>query len=359
MARDKLKQIRVSGIACCVPENSIDINEFGDALEEKGLEKFKKTTGIYKKHCCKTSHIITAGDLCYTAAERLLKELDVEKSTIDAVIFVSQSADYLMPATACVLQYRLGLSQECLAYDINLGCSGYIYGLHTAGALLQSGNLKKVLFLAGEAAAHTDPVVNMLFGEAGSATLLEYDETGQDMNFLLRTQGKGFRYILAPYGSATRHDMDLYAQAVCQGERPDKSIMDGAEVFNFSIREVPTLIRDYMDCFDAKPESFDVFALHQANQMILQQIVKRLKLPKEKCPISLDIYGNTSSASVPLTICDYFNRKKPEEKDSRARTILTCGYGVGLSLGVTAFSIPGERCFPVLTTNEAFEDGIL
>lgn len=358
MAIDRLKNIRVSGIVCCVPENIVDIGRFADSFDKKGLEKFKKTTGIQRKHCCELDHVITAGDLCYAAADKLLQELDIERSSIDAVIFISQTSDYRMPATACILQHRLGLNSKCLAYDINLGCSGYPYGLHVAGAYLQSGHLKRVLLLTGEAGAHIQPVDNILFGEAGSATLLEYDETQPELVFLLRTLGEGFRQIICPYGGQ-RHEMEVYAEARMRGEYPKKTVMDGAEVFNFSIREVPVLVNDYFKETGWDAERFDVVALHQANLMILKQIIKKSKLPKDKCPISLDIYGNTSSASVPLAICDYFNRIDTEKKDDDLKEIMVCGYGVGLSLAVTSFSIAGTKCFPVITTNEAFEDGIL
>ena len=150
MARSKIKNVRISGITCCVPENIFVIDDFRDELGEKGLAKFKKTTGIKQKHCCTKEHVITTGDLCFAAAEKLIGELQIDRETIDAVILVTQTPDYgIMPATACVLQHRLRLSENCMAYDINLGCSGYAYGIHTAGAYLQSGYLKRVLLLVG------------------------------------------------------------------------------------------------------------------------------------------------------------------------------------------------------------------
>lgn len=358
MAIDRLKNIRISGIACCVPENIVKTDIFSEDMGEKALKKFKKTTGIEQKHCCRKDHVITTGDLCFAAAEKLIKELDVDRQTIDAVILVTQTPDYgIMPATACVLQYRLGLSENCMAYDINLGCSGYPYGIHAAGAYMQSGYLKKVLLLEGEAGAHMVSAENMLFGEAGTATLIEYDEEQPVLTFMMKTQGAGFPYIIAPYGC--RHDSDLYMEKVMQGEKPAKTLMDGAEVFNFSIREVPILVREYCGAFGYTLDDFDFAALHQANLIILNQIMKKTGLPKAKCPISLDIYGNTSSASVPLTICDYFNRLNPQEKTEEKKKILICGYGVGLSLAISSFEIAGSKCFPVFTTNENFQDGVL
>lgn len=358
MALDRLKHVRISGIACCVPENILNIDEFQEEKGSREIENFKKTTGIYQKHCCTKKHVITTGDLCYTASEKLITELNIERDSIDAVIFATQSADYPHPSTACILQYRLGLSQECLAYDINLGCSGYVYGLHIAASYMQSGHLKRVLLLTGDMGNYIDPAANLLFGEAGSATLIEYDEAQtEDMNFLLRTNGEGFKHLIAPYGGARHPDFLFYAELV-KGEKPPRSFMDGAEIFNFSTRDVPTLIKDYLGAGGYQLEDFDVFAFHQANLLILQRIMKKLKLPKEKYPISLDIYGNTNGASIPMAICDHFNRLVPQDKSSELKRIIACGYGIGLSWGVTSFRIAGEHCFPIITTNEAFEDGI-
>lgn len=358
MALDRLKHVRISGIACCVPENVVEIDSFREEKGNKAIESFKKTTGIEQKHCCNKNSIIATSDLCYAAAEKLMDELSVDRGGIDALIFVTQSADYSHPATACVLQYRLGLSQECLAYDINLGCSGYVYGLHVAGAYLQSGQLKKVLLLTGDVDKYMETgSSNLLFGEAGSATLIEYDDSQPDMNFLLRTDGEGFRHLVAPYGGA-RHPDNLFYADLLKGKMPQRSMMNGAEIFSFSTREVPKMIASYLEVCDCRVEDFDMFAFHQANLIILERIIKKLRLPKDKCPISLDIYGNTNGASIPLTICDHFNRLAPQDKNGQLKRIMACGYGIGLSWGVTSFLIAGEHCFPIITTDEAFEDGI-
>lgn len=357
MAADVLQSVRIGGIACCVPDHLVTIDEFESELGSRQLERFKKTTGIDKKYCCREEHIITAGDLCYVAAERLFAELNIDKASIDALILVTQTADYIRPSTACILQYRLGLSENCLAYDINLGCSGYVYGLHAAAAYLQSGSLKRVLLLAGETDAHVAPMSNLLFGEAGSATLLEYEEGSDDMEFLLRTQGEGFRYILLKYGGY-RHGIGSCVEGALPGRDCFVWPMDGSEVFNFSIRETPRLVKDFFSSFGYSAEDFDLFVFHQANLIILEQIIKRLKLPREKCPISLDCYGNTSSASIPVGICDYFNRLNKEAKKSGIKNIIVCGYGIGLSLGVASIQIDGNLCLPITTTNQSYEDGI-
>ncbi len=358
MAIDRLHHIKIRGIASCVPERIIKIDRFRTDFGDELVDKFKTTTGIEQKHSCSIEHIITAGDLCYTAAEKLLSELSVEKESIDALLFVTQSPDYPQPATACLLQSRLGLSQECLAYDINLGCSGYLYGLHIAASYLQSGYLKKVLLLTGEANVHDKwrEKGTWLFGEAGTATLLEYDETTGSISFLLRTQGNGFRHLIIPFGGY-RHGIDLNHLHINDARKGYfLGEMDNVEVFNFSIRQVPILLHDFFTNFEFTSDDFDLYFFHQANKMILNQIRKKLKLPKEKVPISIDRYGNTSSASIPLGICDYFNQ--PDFPKNKSKHIIACGYGIGLSLAVAEFWLDGTNCLPVITTNETFEDGI-
>ena len=225
-----------------------------------------------------------------------------------------------------------------------------------AGAYLQSGFFKRVLLLAGETSTHSDPIESMLFGDAGSATLLEYDPEQPDMAFLLRTQGEGFRHLMSPYGQM-RHMRAPQEDGENNGYI--RGVMDGAEIFNFSIREVPALVNDYMEAFSYKREDFHLFAFHQANRMILQQVIKRSELPKEKCPISIDLYGNTSSASIPLTICDYLNRLNPLAKTAEMKRIAVCGYGIGLSWGITSFFVSGEDCLPITVIHETYEDGIV
>ncbi len=360
MAKDKLKNVKISGIACCVPEDIIYMEEYNDILGKAEVDKFIKTTGIKQKHCNKSDVVITTGDLCYKAAEKLINELKIDRQSIDVLLLVTQSPDYIEPATACVLQYRLGLSNDCIAYDINLGCSGYVYGLHTAATYLQSGNIKKVLLLAGEVGANISPLDNMLFGEAGTATLLEFDNEQKNISFLFKTIGSGYKHLIYPYGGI-RHgigDDNKYVKTSHNGTKYFVGDMDGTEVFNFTINEVPSLVSEYNDFIGATNSNYDLFILHQANLFILNYLAKKIKISKTLMPISMDIYGNTSSASLALTICDYFNRTNLGDEVKKLN-LLVCGFGIGLSLGITSFEISSDRCFPVICTKEGFEDGII
>lgn len=362
MAVDVMRNVTIRGIACAVPDNVVFTEDYKETFGLDAVNKFADTVGIKQRHMSKIDNGLTTSDLCFAAAEKLIAEKHIDKNTIDAVILVTQHPDYIScPATACVLQYRLGLSENCLAYDVNQGCTGYIYGLYIAALHLQSGRLKRVLLLAGDAGHRVSPEdksMAMLFGDAGSATLLEYDKSAQDMNFVFKTQGKGFRSIICPCGGSRNRTGNAERTEQEAGIiRSDyDGYMDGVAVFNFTIKEVPKLFRTFYEHFNYTNDSFDFFLLHQANKYMLQYICKKLKLPVEKVPLSIDRYGNTSSASIPITLCDYFAGNK--DTDGK-KNILGCGFGVGLSLGIANFNIDSTVCLPVIVTDERFEDGML
>lgn len=369
MAFNTLKNIAIRGIACAVPKMVINAEHYNTLLGGNTVKKIVAMTGIRERHiapCGPGIPSITASDLCYEAADRLIAHLNVDRSSIDAVIMVTQYPDYgASPSNACVLQYRLGLSNDCMAYDINQGCTGYIYGLYAGGCHLQGGRNKRILVLAGDAmqkVSEVDKSQMMLFGDCGSATLLECNEeckgTSEDMNFLIKTIGEGFRHLIVPAGGSRHRWADEKKKDRGDGiMRSDfDAYMNGTEVFNFTIREVPKLIKEYYEGMHQDNDTYDLFVFHQANLFMLNYIADKLKIDKAKMPLSLDRYGNTSSASIPLTICDYFNR---ETNEDNKLNILACGFGVGLSLGVTNFKLHKMQCLPVIEIDHGWEDGVL
>lgn len=345
MAYDIINNIKISGISCCVPNNKVDTHDYHEKMSEEEIIKFINSTGIKQTYKSKNRNMTTS-DMCFEAAENLFKELNIDRKSIDALIFITQSSDYICPATACVLQYRLDLSNECIAYDINLGCSGYIYGLHLAATYLRSNTIKRVLLLCGETQfgiAPDDISSDMLFGEAGTATLLEKSDKS-DMKFLLRTIGEGFRHIIRPDGGCRRRTGDnIYMN------------MSGTDVFTFTIKEVPKLFKDFYSEFNISNDDFDLCVLHQANKMIIDNIVRKIKMPSDKVPISLDLYGNPSSASIPITICDYIERNCIKNDSIN---IIASGYGIGLSLGVSSFCIDSKVCLPVIKSDNVWDDDL-
>jgi 3-oxoacyl-[acyl-carrier-protein] synthase-3 len=311
-------------VSTCVPsrrfDNLTDTTEF--APDE--VRKVVGMAGVTARRVADDS--ICSSDLCFGAADQLLRELDVDRSTIDVLIMATQTQDYLMPSTSCLLQQRLGLPMTCAAFDLNLGCSAYVYGLWLASSLLSSAGIRKVLLLNGETptryADRGDRSVALLFGDAGSATLLESREAGnEEWSFVLHTDGSGYEdLIIRAGGFRDRFNPDPRQHSVA---------MNGSNVFNFTIRTIPPLIRDTLQIAGLEADAVDYYIFHQSNRFIMNHLVKKLGLPAERAPIILDQFGNTGGPSVPLTI----TQGALERPADRALRLMLLGYGVGLSWG--------------------------
>ncbi|MFI5202925.1 MAG: ketoacyl-ACP synthase III [Flavobacteriales bacterium] len=325
--------IRLAGLAACVPSNK-ENNMAYDHISETERKLLIKTTGIEERRVAKPG--LATSDLCYHAAIKLIDDLKWNKEEIELLIFVSQSRDYFLPATGIILQDRLGLPTSCVALDIGLGCSGYIYGLSVISAMMSSGKWKKGLLLVGDIStnsiAYSDKSTYPLFGDAGTATALEYSN-GKKMYFNLQSDGKGYEAIIIPHGGL-RHTQT--AESTIRREiepgiiRSDRDLaLNGLEVFNFSLREVAPNIKGLLTYAEKKLEDLDYAVFHQANLLMNETIRKKLGLPAEKVPYTLKDFGNTSSASIPLTMVA---RLKNELQKSK-KNILLSGFGVGLSWG--------------------------
>lgn len=357
MTKGTLKKIKIVGIACAVPKTKVEYTEYFDTFGETNVKKFVKMTGVKSRHLSKKEQ--TSSDLAFAAAEKLLDELKWERDSIDGIIFVTQTPDYKIPATACVLHKRLGLSENCIAFDVNLGCSGYVYGVHMAASYMQCENIKRMLLLVGDtsnkAVSNQDKSSAMLFGEGGAATAFERDDDAEGIQFLLRTKGDGFKAIILPSGAYRNPDGKKERYEFAEGViRSDYELyMNGTEVFNFTISDVPKAINEFEEIFKRNKEDTDLYVMHQANVFMLKTIAGRADIPKDKMPISMDRYGNTSVTSIPLTICDACEKMKEHKKLN-----LTCsGFGVGLSWGVISMQVESDKCFPIIETDDCFLEG--
>lgn len=355
MATVRYEKCEVTAIATAVPPILRKTADFTDWIGEENVAKIEKNVGIREGYISPEN--MTTSDLCFAAAERIFQGAEIDRSSIDALIFVSQTPDYVAPSTACLLQHRLGLSSDCMAYDINLACSGYVYGLSAAMSYLGENGLKRVLLLAGDTVSkHCSPkdkTLSILSTDAGSATLVEYSSEASSSGFLLRTIGEGYRKLIVPYGGY-RHREGSFERTEREQDvfRNDyDGYMDGAEVFKFSITQVPKLIKDHISEFEC--EEYDAFILHQANKFILSNITKRIKAAPDLVPISIDRYGNTGAATIPLTICDAFAGNKKD-----LSKVLICGFGIGLSLGAGTINLSNAQIFPIFQSREVFEDNI-
>lgn len=343
MARVALDHVRLRGVASCVPRNIVsNLDCAADRKSER--ERLVRNIGIQQRRLCHPWQCFS--DLALAAAERLLDELAWKREDIDALIVVTQSPDYLIPATAIILQDRLKLGHGTIAFDINLGCSGYPFGIHAVGSMLASGGIRRVLVLVGD---RSGTLKDPLFSDCGTATALEYDPAAPRMWFDLNSDGSGYKAIMLPAGG---HRQPVGLQHLIPRKDADgdltsdmELILDGAAVLSFSTQRIPPAIQGLCQFAEMSLDAVDYVVLHQANRMINETIRKKLGLPPEKVPSTLHDFGNTSSASIPVTLTarlsDTLNR-------GARKRVLMSGFGVGLSWGSCIVDVEGASFPPLI-----------
>ena len=342
MAQVVLDNVRLRGVASCVPKTIIG-NLDCPVGQRSERERLIRNIGIERRRICWPWQCFS--DLALEAAERLLDAVGWKREEVDALIVVTQSPDYLIPATAIILQDRLKLRTSTIAYDINLGCSGYPFGVYTVGSMLAGGGIRKALLLVGDKCATLqDP----LFSDCGTATALEYDPGAPRMWFDFNSDGSGYRAIILPVGGhrvpTQFHHLIPAKQEDGDVRRPVDLLLDGAAVLNFSTQRVPPAIKALCEFSGQSLDSVDFVLLHQANRMINETIRKKLGLPPERVPSTLLDFGNTSSASIPITMT-----ARIREPLSVGRTrLLMSGFGIGLSRGSCIVDTEDPVMLPML-----------
>lgn len=320
-------------MAACVPSNIIYNKDLGYLIPEEEIEKTINAIGIRERRISDAD--TCSSDLCFKAAKKLIEDNNIDINSIDVLLFLSQTPDYRMPATAPLLQNRLGLPNTTASLDLNLACSGYIYGLSTAFAYASQQGINRVLLLVGETftklTSPYDKVNWPLFGDAGTATLIEKGDYC-DSYFELMSDGSGAKSLIIPAGEF-RHPATVENLQITEREegnkRSDHQIyMDGMDVFNFTLRVVPKAIKNMLTVLSIQSDDIDYFLFHQANKFMIDFIIKKLKINTVKVPFCIDRFGNTSSASIPLTIVSEIENKIRENEK-----IILCGFGAGLSWG--------------------------
>lgn len=335
MAKWNINNVSIKGVAMTVPERTVCTAEF-DFFTKEEAETFDNTVGIKKRHLA--SDDVCASDLCFTSAERLLNELGWERDSIDVLIFESVTGDYRTPPTSCILQDRLSLSESCFCLDIPMGCCGCMYAVTIAGNLLTSGNVKRALLLVGDTALRMGSLKDKsrvpLFGDGGTAMALEYDETANNIIVDFHTFGKGYEALMTPHGGF-RHpitpasfEYQDFGNGVVRA--PIHTLINGMNVFSFAISKPPKSIETFMTENDIdRNTDIDYFLIHQANKLIIDRIVKKLKLPHEKVPYNLEEFGNLGGASIPSLMVTRL-RDQLMFKDT---TLLMSSFGLGLTWG--------------------------
>ena len=325
-----IDNIDIKCIATCLPESVLEMSSLKECFGEKVVEDTVKGSGIERLHVA-ADHETTA-DLCERAANKLFEATQFDRSEIDGLVFVSQTMDYFNPATSCVLQGKLGLSNDCVCFDISYGCSGYIYGLFQAAVLINSGACKNVLLLAGDT---NSKVVDrdryaslMVFGDAGSATLICKGE-GR-MGFHIATDGYSYQTVLNDRMGFRKHPENTNPDY-----KPDPA-MSGDDVFSFIISVGPKTIKSVLELMGWDKDEVDFYGLHQATKVTVDFMRKKLKLAHpERAPFDIQNYGNTGPTTVPMVLTDWPHRA--EGVDTRTwHKVVMAAYGVGLSWGSVA-----------------------
>lgn len=345
--------VSLKGVAAAVPSVKYSNLEYSHIpLEEREL--FIKTTGIKERRVATQG--ISTSDMCFEPAKQLIEKINWDKNDIDVVIMVTQSPDYFIPGSAVILQHRLGLKKSCLAFDINLGCSGYVYGLYVLGNMLSSGQLKKGLLLVGDkstvSTAFTDKSAYPLFGDAGSATALEFDEKAKAMYFNLASDGSGKDAINIEHGGSRNgiqkdtFDLIEIEPGIAREKRHLK--LNGIDIFNFALREVAPNVNELYAKSNQSMSDTDYFVFHQANKLINESVRKKLKITDtSKVLYSLENFGNTSSASIPLTLIT----QASGDLSSKKCNLCLCGFGVGYSWGSVLINSEPFVCLPLIELN--------
>lgn len=341
MSFQRIKNVSIRGVAACVPER-VEYNKDFIGLTPEQLKQYISTVGVVQRHCAIHDGSLCTSDLCCKSANRLINDLGWNREDIGLLIFVSHTQDYKLPSTACILQNRLGLSKETMAFDVPLGCSGFVYGIGISGNIVGSGNVKKALLLVGNTqsvyASPYDKSTALLFGDAGTAIALEYNENAEEILCHYQTDGAGFENLIVPDGGCRNpyNDKSLEYEDFEEGIKRTRTHekMDGGAVFTFAFFNVPKSLKALMKEFEIKNDDVDYLLLHQANKFMCDGIRKKMKIDSEKTPFNIQNYGNTSGASIPLLMVTNLREKLQQEKLS----LLSCGFGVGLSLGSVYFN---------------------
>lgn len=325
----------MSAISAAVPKNCVVNRSYTEFFSASEAELITDKTGIEERRFAPKG--MTASDLCYHAAEEIFNKEPAWKEQIDALIFVSQTADYRMPASSIILQDRLNLPKKTIAFDINIGCSGYVYGLSVAMLYASQPHIRKVLLLDGETRSRVyspkDRKTAFLFGDGGTASIIEKQTQSNDITYLFGSDGSrsdlikmdagGYRYP-SSIATLTEKVVDEYGNI----RSDEHGYMNGADVFAFVLREIPFNIKEILSLSNTTQDSIDSFYFHQANKYMNDYLLKKLKVSADIAPQSLHKYGNTSSVSIPLTIVDANSGKEIVNK----KWFLS-GFGVGMSWG--------------------------
>ncbi len=337
------QNVGIAGLAAAVPKNTIDNYSYTQYFDAESVKDVVDKVGIKKRRFAPEG--MTSSDLCFAAAEQLLSDMNVDKSEIDLLIFISQTPDYRMPATSVILQERLGLGKSTAAFDISLGCSAFVYGLSVVYSMMQTGGFRKALLLDGETRSRIyspkDRKTAFLFGDGGVAALIENNPKYGPSYFSLNSDGSLADLIKIDAGGyrnpSTAETLKEKVVDEFGNIRSDEhGYMNGPDVFNFAIREVPKDVKKVAEMGGIALADIDFAVFHQANDYMNGYLAKKLKLTPDQVPSCIADFGNTSSVSIPLTIATQL-----QGQFDKPRKVLLSGFGVGMSWATALLTMNG------------------
>lgn len=319
----------IKGISYYLPKKVVTNEDIQKDFPNDDLSKVSKSIGIESRHLSENNE--TASDMAIKAAKKLFADYSIDKSKIDFVLFCSQSPDYHLPSTACIIQNELDIPTNCGAFDYDLGCSGFVYGLSIAKGFLLGGMCKNILLLTGDTIQmyinKEDKGNRMLFGEAATATLISTDGFAEIGNFSFGTDGSGANDIIVKTGCARHQEKigDMSKDEAGAIQSSDYFYMNGSEVFSFTLDKVPLLVKEVLRVNGLNSEDINEYVFHQANKFTLNTIRKVCGINKENFYNDVTYTGNTTSSTVPIALKDYLST------NSNAQNIMIAGFGIGLS----------------------------
>ncbi len=335
MSFSRIDGFRIAGVSTCVPPTRVDNLDLGERYGAEDVRKVVSMAGVRHRHV--VGDELTAVDLCTEAARRLLDKLGWAPESVTGLIMVTQSPDHFLPSSACLVHARLGLPVACAAFDMGLGCSGYPYGLYIAATMLKAGGQQRILMLHGETPSRfvhpDDHATTLLFGDAGSATALEAVPAlpgGEPASFGLFTDGSGADGLIIR-GGAFRDRTPADSRDLCVR-------MDGAGIFNFTIKRVPPLVNDTLAFAGLAVPDIDAYLFHQSNRFIMKHLMKKCGLPDDRVPFTIEDTGNCGGPSVAVTL----TRALSERERDRPLRLMLLGYGVGLSWSSAVVMLPSD-----------------
>lgn len=353
----ELSSLEISSIATAVPKQRFEYSDFYERFGNKFIDKFVSRVGIKSLHRTKNNQ--TACDLGYAAAKEIIEKNNLDISKIGILMFSTYEPDYKRPGNSFVLHYRLGLPEECACIDTGAGCAGFVYHQQTIGSMLISSDSEYAILVCAVSnnryIGDNDSNVIAMLGDAAVAVLFHKCNTENKISTLLKSRSDGYKSIIVPAGGDRHFDVSQEPINYPDGRMrsPYELYMDGAAVFTYAINDVPEKIFDYLSEVGKSIDDFDSICLHQANLLIVNTIAEYINCPKEKVLISLDEYGNTGVASIPLTICKHY------AGDKGTKHVLAVAFGVGFGLGITELVFDAENVLPIIESEEVYDDKLI